>query len=157
MVMRSTPRYIVTSRRACEFCFADLTVSRGPPTKETDRSPSLTTSRNSLLSVKRIRSALVLLCLLAFSFVSVVHAAHHMGLQSQAVSVAAAASPCDDANDCADAPAGVAEMCLFCALASAPIELFVFAAPARMTVDVASVSHASRPVGSSIEAPPPRA
>ena len=117
----------------------------------------MTTSRKSLLCVKRIRSALVLLCLVAFSLVSIVHAAHHVGLHSEAASVAVAASSGDDANDPADAAAELAEMCLVCALVGAPIELFVFAAPARTTSNVVTASYCSSPVGSSTEAPPPRA
>ena len=115
------------------------------------------TTRKSLLCVKRIRSALVVLCLCAFSLVSIVHAAHHVGLHSQAASVAASAASGDDANDPADASAELAEMCLVCALTGAPIELFVFCAPSRTTVNVVVASYASSPVGSSTEAPPPRA
>ena len=116
----------------------------------------MTTSRHSPLSVKRIRSALVLLCLLAFSVVSILHAAHHAVASSHDVSVTAAALP-GDANDPADVAADLAEMCLVCALASAPIELFVFAAPARTAMDVVTVLYSGSPIGSSTEAPPPRA
>ena len=114
-------------------------------------------SRYARLSVKRMRSALVLLCLLAFSVVSIVHAAHHVDVPAQASFAAVAAPSGDDANDPADAPAELAEMCLVCALTGAPIELFVFSAPSRTAANVATASYSSSPVGSSTEGPPPRA
>lgn len=117
----------------------------------------MTISRYARLSVKRLRSALVLVCLLAFSVVNIVHAAHHVGPHAQAASVAAAMPSGDDANDAADASAELAEMCLVCALTGAPIELFIFAAPSRTAANVATASFSSSPVGTSTEAPPPRA
>jgi hypothetical protein len=117
----------------------------------------LTTSRYARLSVKRMRSALVLLCLLAFSIVSIVHAAHHVGAPAQDAFAAVAAPSGDDANASADAPAELAEMCLVCALTGAPIELFVFSAPSRTVTNVAVAAYFRNPVASSTEAPPPRA
>jgi hypothetical protein len=104
-----------------------------------------------------MRSALVLLCLLAFSVVNIVHAAHHVGAPAQDTFAAVAAPSGDDANDSADAPAELADMCLVCALTGAPIELFVFSVPSRTAANVAIATHFSSPVGPSTEGPPPRA
>jgi hypothetical protein len=104
-----------------------------------------------------MRSALVLLCLLAFSVVSIVHAAYHVGAPVQAAFAAVMAPSGDDTNDSADTPAELADMCLVCALTGAPIELFVFSAPSWTLANAATASYSSSPVGSSTEGPPPRA
>ena len=116
----------------------------------------MATPRRVLSGFKRIRSALVVLCLVAFSVVNVVHAAHHVGLQSQTASLTTVA-PAGDMGDPADASTELAETCLVCALTTAPIELFAFSVLERTPVEVATALHAGSSAGRFIEAPPPRA
>lgn len=109
-----------------------------------------------LTNIARMRSALVLLCLLSFAIVSIAHAGHHLGGFPAASSVELIAAS-GDGDKASDGLSGSDEICLACALASAPLQLFSFPAPDRFTARDTRPFHAVHPGHSRAESPPPKA
>lgn len=108
---------------------------------------------HNFVSMPRLKAALVLVCLLTFTIVSLAHTAHDALQVWTPVQTVMVDAEGDSSSD--PAQASVGDICLACAIAVIPVDLFQLYPPAPVAAVLAQRPHAFLTGTHRAENPPP--